>query len=163
MQAKVSMLIASASSWPTIVPGKTTETQTSSVTKYCPKSNLSPIEFYWCDKVSWSKVTWKGKYLFHTPSLREVKTGIQGKNWSRGHSGILLTGLLLVACFVFPFRGSCVLPRKNCVHSRLAFLHQPLVKKMSYILSHRTIWLEYLLNWGALLPDDCRLHHVDKN
>lgn len=147
-QGKVSILIAPASSCPTIIPGKTTETQAFSVT-YCLKSNLSFIEFDWCDKISWSKVTWEGKCLFHltthhTVSLRELKTGTQDKNWSRGHAGILLTGLLLAACYVFSLRGSCVLPRRGCVHSRLAFLHQPLVKEMFYIFSHMTIWLEHL-------------------
>lgn len=69
----------------------------------------------------------------------------QGRSWSRGHGGELLTGLLLLAysvCFL-------ILPRTTCRGMAPPTVswpcpHQSLTKK----ISHKPVWLRHFLNWG---------------
>lgn len=71
--------------------------------KYCPSLLRIALR-----KPMAKRATWGGKSLFglhflvNSPSLKEVRTGTQkepgGRNWSRGHGGTLLTGLLPMAC-----------------------------------------------------------------
>ena len=54
-------------------------------------------------KSAWPKSTWRGTSLFHPTgysSSRKIRTGTWDKNWCRALWGVLLTGLLTVACSV---------------------------------------------------------------
>lgn len=97
--------------------------------------------FYCCDKLPWSKATWRVKDLFPStdnpiPSGRKVRADSRqkpgGRNWSKDHGVMLLIGLLLVACSVGLFMQS----RTTCLGLApptvtWALPHQSLVRKMS--------------------------------
>jgi hypothetical protein len=97
-------------------------------------------------------------------SPKEVRTGTQtgldprDRSWSRGHGGILLSGLLSIACSVY-FLIESKTPAWNApTHDGLNPLHQSLTKKMPYSW---ILW-KYFLNWSSLPSDDSSLSQVDK-
>ena len=126
--------------------------------------------FYCCYKTTWSKSKLGRKGFIwlalpdHSPSLEEVRTGTQaelesgGRSWCRGHGGVLLTGLLPMAC------SACFLvePRTTSPGMALptmgwALPHWWLIVKMPYSW---IVW-RYVFNWGSFLSSDSSLGQVD--
>lgn len=86
----------------------------------------------------------------------------QHRSWCRCHRGMLPTGLLLIAC------SACFLleARTMCLGVALLTMgwglpHQPLIKKMPYMLAYRPALWAHFLNWGSLFSGYCRLYQVD--
>jgi len=101
---------------------------------------------------------------YHYSLLREVRTGthtgqkLGGRSWCRGHAGVLLADLLLVACSI------CSLIQPRTIGSEMAppivggvLPHWSLIEKMPYS------WISWrhFLNWGSFLSDDSSLCQVD--
>ena len=141
------------------------------------------------DETPWPKSKLVRKeFIWLTPphccsSSKEVRTGTHtgqepgGRSWYRSHGGVLLTGLLSMACSAWWF--CFVLFVCLFVFVLFCFLtqdHQPrdgamgwalpywlLIKKMPYRLVSRQILGRHFLNWGSLfscvyvlpLPQDC--------
>ena len=115
---------------------------------------------------------WRKGFIFlsfpqHYSSPKEVRTGIQtcqepdSRNWCRGHGGVLLTGLLLVACSaLLSYRTQDCQPRGGPTMG-WARPYQSLIKKMSYGYLLSPILWRHFLNRGSLLSDDSRLYHID--
>jgi hypothetical protein len=100
----------------------------------------TPVQFGFCcyEETSWPKETWGEKSLLQphvSPSLwegrGELKQGPGGRNWSRDHGGMLLTGLPQgshSASFLIQPRPTCLEMIFSIVGSTL--LHQRTTKKM---------------------------------
>lgn len=85
----------------------------------------------------------RGKGLFHltTPTpwsqsivegswVRNSRQVVEDRNWSRGHRGVLLTGLLpIISSTCFLYTTQVHLPKGGTVHSELGLTHQSLIKK----------------------------------
>ena len=92
-------------------------------------------------------------------TIRGSKAGTQAgqepgsRNWSRDHGGVLLNGLLSVAC------SACFLicPGTTCLGVALAAMgwglpHASLIKRIPHSHAHSTIWWSLFLNWASLFP-----------
>jgi hypothetical protein len=115
-------------------------------------TNNSLNDFRTCLRVSIAEIKQWRKSLFQftlpvdsRPSLREQE--LEGRRWCRGHGGILLNGLFLMAC------SACFLiePRTTCPGMApptmgWALPHQSLIKKMPYRLAHSPL-LRHFLTW----------------
>lgn len=79
----------------------------------------------------------------------KVRTGIEGKNWSRGHRGVLLTGLLTIApsvCFLTQPRNT---GKGSITHSGLGPLSlQSLTKKIT--CPHINLMEVFFFSWEPL-------------
>lgn len=115
---------------------------------------------------SWFKAMWEGKGLFLltacSPSSREVRIGIQGRNlrgrtWSRDHEGVLLTGLLLMACLAC-FLYNPVLPaqEQHCQQwagpSHVSYYS----RKCPHRLAYRPILWRHCFQLMSLFPNISR-------
>jgi hypothetical protein len=96
-------------------------------------------------------------------SPKEGRTGthtgqeLEGRSWCRGHGGVLLTGLLPLAC------SACFLIEPRTIspgwhHPQEACPFWPLTSKMSYSL----ISWRYFLKGGFLICDNLRLKLTHK-
>ena len=99
---------------------------------------------------------------------KEVRTGTQtgqkpgGRSWCRCCEGMLLTGLLRMACSVCSLiesRTSNLLMAPPTMG--LALSQPPLIKTTPYRFTFSWILWKHFLNWGSLLSDDSSLCQVD--
>jgi hypothetical protein len=101
-------------------------------------------------------------YSVYTSTLLFITTGIQGmdsdqepggRSWCRSHGGVLLAGLLHMACSA-PF---LIKPRDGTTHHGPALPQWSLVKKMPYS------WISWrhFLSWSPFLFDDPNMYQVD--
>ena len=79
-----------------------------------------------CDVTSWPSITWGRNDLFHSwfhTAIHHQKQWGQepgGRSWCRGHGGVLLPGLLPMACSVHPsYRTQDHLPWNGATHHGL--------------------------------------------
>ena len=102
--------------------------------------------------------TWRRKVsvpiLHKRSSFKTVRAGTHtgkepgGRSCCRGHGGMLLMVLFLVACsacFLLEFRATS--PGMAPLSVGQAFLHQPIIKKIHY---SQILW-RHFLNWGFCL------------
>lgn len=102
--------------------------------------------------------------LLHiSPSLRETKRGMHGRNLSenrgRDHGGTLLTRLLPWVCATILVQLGTTFPRFGT--TTLSKLGSP-SKASSQENFPQTSQLEAILNWGSLFQGDPRLCQTDK-
>ena len=119
--------------------------------------------FYCYDQTS--KFGRKGFTLLNScSSLKEIRTGTHtgqeagGRSWCRGHGGVLLTGLLPVAC------STCFLIEPRTTRAGMtpptmgwALPHWSVIEKMP----HSWVSWKHFLNWGPFLSDDSSLGQDD--
>ena len=112
-----------------------------------------------------SKLGRKGFIWLMFPSLKEVRARTQvgpkhrGRSWYRGHGGVLLIGLLIMAC------SACFLtePRTTAQgwhHTQWAGLFH-MNHQLRKCPTGLPIALSYFLNWGSPLSDDFSLCQVN--
>jgi hypothetical protein len=100
----------------------------------------------------------------HTPSLEKVRMGTQagqepgGRSWCRGHGGVLLTGLLYMACSAcFLIEPKTTSPVMTPPTMGWALPHPSLIEKMLY----RWISWRHFLTGGSFLCGDSSLCQVN--
>jgi hypothetical protein len=113
----------------------------------CRPVRLCPSQSHYdYAETPWPKVSWGGKSWFHSQCHRTVPhqklCGQEpgGRSWYRGHGGMLLTGLLIMAC------SPCSLKEIKATSPGMAWptmgwaiLHQSLIKKMPYRFAYSLI------------------------
>jgi hypothetical protein len=130
-------------------------------------SQLGVLVLWWN---TMTKATCRVKGVFnpqHCSSLKEVGTGTHtgqepgGRSWCRSHGGMLLTGLLIMACSAcFLIEPRTTSPRMASPTMGWALPNQSLIKKMPYSLACSPILWRHVLNWSSLLSDDSSLCKV---
>ena len=114
------------------------------------------------------KANWRDKSLFcltlpgnNSLSLREIRAGSQGRNCSRGHERLLLTGLLLIACSACCFIASkatspgiappivsWALPHQSVREMHHRLVHRPVLcgsSFLSFFFFKKDLFIHYML------------------
>jgi hypothetical protein len=123
--------------------------------------------FYSCTNIMTKKqIGEESVYLAYTSMLLFITKGSQdwnssrsgSRNWCRGHGGMFLTGLLLLAC------SACSLieprlPAQRWSHPQGAFPPWSLIEKMPYS------WISWrhFLNWSSFLCDNSSCVKLTQN
>jgi hypothetical protein len=101
--------------------------------------------------------------VFPHQFITEKRSGQEprSRSWCRGHGGVVLTGLVLMAC------SACFIIAPGITHSGVSLpmkdgpIHISSMKKMPHRLAHRAVWWGHFLNWGIFFQKDCSLCQAD--